>query len=176
MRKVTFSCATSLDNYIARENGSFDWIMHSDEAMELMKDFWSGIGTMIMGRKTYDIAQQNAPSSKNPNGQLETFVFSRTLEAGTRDGYTFVNIDPAEFVSGLKQGDGKDIFIMSGGSLARSLLEAGVIDEIGLNIHPILLGSGVPLFYKMKKQTDLEMIDCRSFKNGCVYVKYRVKN
>jgi len=176
MRKVTFSCATSLDNYIARENGSFDWIMHSDEAMELMKDFWSRIGTMIMGRKTYDIAQQNAPRSKKADGQLETFVFSRTLEAGTRDGYTFVNTDPAEFVRDLKQPDGKDIFIMSGGSLARSLLEAGVIDDIALNIHPILLGSGVPLFYKMKRQIDLELIDCRPLKNGCVYVKYRVKN
>ena len=65
---------------------------------------------------------------------------------------------------------------MSGGSLAKPLLEAGVIDEIGLNIHPILLGSGAPLFYRMDKQMDLELIECRQFKNGCVYVNYRVKN
>jgi riboflavin biosynthesis pyrimidine reductase len=65
---------------------------------------------------------------------------------------------------------------MSGGSLAKPLLEAGVIDEIGLNVHPILLGSGAALFYPMTKQIDLELIECRPFKNGCVYMKYKVKN
>ena len=65
---------------------------------------------------------------------------------------------------------------MGGGDLARTLFEAGVIDEIGFNIHPVLLGSGIPLFHQMKKQIDLEFIECRPFKNGCVYVLYRVKH
>ena len=176
MRKVTFSCASTLDNYIAREDGSFDWILQSEEAMELMKDFWSRIGTMIMGRKTWDITQQFSATAKKSHGDMETYVFSKTLEPGNRQGVIFMNNDPGEFVRDLKQKDGKDIFIMSGGSLLQRLLEVGVIDEIGLNIHPILLGSGAPLFYPMKKQIDLELIDCRPFKNGCVYVKYRVKN
>jgi dihydrofolate reductase len=64
---------------------------------------------------------------------------------------------------------------MGGGELAHSLLEAGLVDEIGFNIHPVLLGSGTPLFYPMKRQIDLELLDCRRFKNGCVYVMYRVK-
>ena len=176
MRKVTFGCANSLDNYIAREDGSFDWIMHSDEANQVMKDFWPRIDTMIMGRKTYDITKQFSPKSKKPHGDLETYVFSRTLKPGTRDGITFLNGDPGEFVRELKQRDGKEICIMSGGSLAKPLLEAGVIDEIGFNIHPVLLGAGAPLFYPMNKQIDLELIECRQFKNGCVYVLYRVKN
>jgi dihydrofolate reductase len=179
MRKVTFGCASTLDNYIAREDGSFDWIMHSDEANQLMKDFWPRIDTMVMGRKTWEIAQKYAPKSDRkdlPHGGLETYVFSRTLEPGTRDGMTFLKDDPAGFVRELKQKEGKEICIMSGGSLAKPLLEAGVVDEIGFNIHPILLGSGAPLFYPMKEQIGLELIECKSFKNGCVYVLYRVRN
>ncbi len=65
---------------------------------------------------------------------------------------------------------------MGGGELARSLFEAGLIDEIGFNIHPVLLGAGVPVFHPMSRQIDLELHECRAFKNGCVYVSYRVKH
>ena len=71
MRKVTFGGAISFDNFIARRDGSFDWIMHSDDAGELMKEYWQKIDTMVMGRKTYDIAMQYAPKkkkAKNPYG------------------------------------------------------------------------------------------------------------
>jgi dihydrofolate reductase len=75
----------------------------------------------------------------------------------------------------LKKADGKDICVMGGGELARSLFEADLIDEIGFNIHPVLLGSGIPLFHELKRQIDLELLECKRFKNGCVYVSYRVK-
>lgn len=181
MRKVIFGGANSLDNYIARPDGAFDWILWSDEAMELMKDFWPRFDTIVMGRKTYDVAMQNAPKtkskkSKNPYGGMQTFVFSRTLEPGERDGVEFLSEDPGKFVRKLKKRPGKDICVMGGGDLGRTLFEAGVIDEIGFNIHPVLLGSGIPLFHQMKKQIDLELIECRPMKNGCVYVLYRVKN
>ncbi len=64
---------------------------------------------------------------------------------------------------------------MGGGLLAKSLFEANLIDEIGLNVHPVLLGSGIPLFHEMNHQIDLELLDCKTFKNGCVFVSYRVK-
>jgi dihydrofolate reductase len=185
MRKVTFGCANSLDNFIAREDGSHDWLLHGEEANEIMREFWPKIDTMVMGRKTYDIAQQYAPKPKKTGkktkpkthiGQLKTYVFSRTLEPGERDDVVFLDSDPGEFVRELKQQEGKEICIMAGGDLGTALLDAGVIDEIGFNIHPVLLGSGVPLFHKMSRQIDLELIECRQFKNGCVYVKYRVKN
>lgn len=179
MRKVIFGGANSLDNYFAREDHSVDWLMWSDEAAELMKDFWPRFDCMVMGRKTYDVAVQSAPKSKgkktkNPYG-MTTYVFSRTLKAGEHDGVEIVNSDPGKFVAKLKKQKGKDICVMGGGDLAKTLFEAGVIDEIGFNIHPVLLGSGIPLFHKMKKQIDLELLECRPFKNGCVYVLYRVK-
>lgn len=189
MRKVIFGGANSLDNFIAREDGSYDWILFGEEAMELMKDMWSRFDTIVMGRKTYDVAVggsggEGAKGRKgkrekkktNPYGNIETYVFSQTLEPGERDGVTFVSDDPGKFVKRLKKEKGKDICIMGGGELAKTLFEAGVIDEIGFNIHPVLLGSGVPLFYKMKKQIDLELLECRPFKNGTVYVLYKVKN
>jgi dihydrofolate reductase len=181
MRKVTFGGANSLDNYIARSVGTFDWFLWSDVVSEMMKDLWSGFDTMVMGRKTWDVAMANAPAagkktSANPYGDMKTYVFSRTLDAGQQDGVIVVNSDPGEFVRDLKTKAGKGICIMGGGDLARSLLEAGVIDEIGFNIHPVLLGTGIPLFHPMKRRIDLDLIECRQLKNGCVYVLYRVKN
>jgi dihydrofolate reductase len=181
MRKVIFGGANSLDNYFAREDGSVDWLLWSDEVTEIMKDFWPRIDCIVMGRKTYDVATQGAPKTKgkkakNPYGDIKTYVFSRTLEPGECDGVEIVAEDPAKFVRKVKKRKGKDICIMGGGELARPLLEGGVIDEIGFNIHPVLLGSGVPLFHKMKKQIDLELLECRQMKTGCVYVLYKVKN
>jgi len=132
-----------------------------------------------MGRKTYDIAMQYAPKGKKAKSfddNMKTYVFSRTLEAGTRGGVTFLSGDPGEFVRNLKKEEGKEICILGGGDLAKTLMEAGVIDEIGFNVHPVLLGSGVPLFHEMKRQIDLELLECRPFKNGCFYVLYHVKN
>ena len=60
--------------------------------------------------------------------------------------------------------------------LAKSLFEADLIDEIGFNIHPVLLGSGIPLFYEMNRQINLELIECKQFKNGCLMASYRVKH
>ena len=181
MRKVIFGGANSLDNYIARDDGSYDWLIFDAESMELLKDMWPRFDVIIMGRKTYAIAaeqmsEQDQEQVKKLHSGVETYVFSRTMPPGELpNGYVVLNSDPAEFVRELKQKEGKDIMIMGGGELARPLLEAGVIDEIGFNIHPVLLGTGVPLFHKMSRQIDLELIDCKAFKSGCVYVLYRVK-
>lgn len=180
MRKVIFGGANSLDNFIAREDGAVDWLLWSDEVTEIMNDFWPRFDCIVMGRKTYDVAIQNTPKAKgkkakNPYGDIRTYVFSRTLKPGEQDGVEIVADDPAKFVRKLKKQKGKDICIMGGGELARPLFEARVIDEIGFNIHPVLLGSGVPLFHKMKSQIDLELLECRSMKTGCVYVSYKIK-
>jgi dihydrofolate reductase len=174
MRKVTFGGAPSLDNYFAREDGGVDWLMWSDEAAELMGDYWQTIDTVVMGRKTYEAALEMTKGKSNPYPGIKSYVFSRTLKPRKRP-VEIVSSDAVAFVRKLKKQAGKDICVMGGGELAHSLLEAGLIDEIGFNIHPVLLGSGTPLFYPMKRQIDLELLDCRRFQNGCVYVMYRVK-
>ena len=183
MRKVIFGGANSLDNYFARKDGGMDWLIWSDEVTELMNEFWPRVDCIVMGRKTFAPMMENDPppaeadQAANPYGNMKTYVFSRTLQPGvTSGGAEIVAEDAGEFVRKLKQQDGKDICVMGGGDLARSLFEAGVIDEIGFNIHPVLLGSGVPLFHEMTRQIDLELIECKPMKTGCVYVLYRVKN
>ena len=107
---------------------------------------------------------------------VATYVFSRTLPADAVTGATLVREDVADFVRTLKTQPGRDVCLMGGGELARPPFDAGLIDEIGYNIHPVLLGTGVPLYHPMTRQTDLELKECRPFKNGCVLVTYRVKH
>ncbi len=176
MRKVTFGGANSLDNMFARNDDSVDWLLWSDEAMSVMKDYWKTIDTMVMGRKTYEAGLKLSKGAKNPYPGIKCYVFSGTLKkTGEMKGFEIISEDAASFVRELKQQEGMDICVMGGGLLAKSLLEANLIDEIGLNIHPVLLGSGVPLFHEMNHQIDLELLECKPFKNGCVYVNYRVK-
>ncbi len=173
MRKVTFGGANSLDNYIARHDGAYDWILWSKEAAAYMKAYWQTIDTMLMGRKTYEVtASGGAPAMPG----IKTYVFSRTLKDIPAKGVELVREDVAKFVRDLKKQPGKDICVMGGGLLAKPLFEADLIDEIGFNIHPVLLGSGIPLFHEMKRQINLELTECQRFKNGCVLVTYRVKH
>jgi dihydrofolate reductase len=176
MRKVTFGGASSLDNYFAREDGAVDWLMWSDEAAEVMGDYWKTIDTVVMGRKTYEAARKMSKGKSNPYPGMKSYVCSRTLKASKGKSAVIISSDAVQLVRKLKKEPGKDICVMGGGKLAHSLLEAGLIDEIGFNIHPVLLGSGIPLFYAMKRQIDLELLDCKRFKNCCVCVSYRVKN
>jgi dihydrofolate reductase len=173
MRKVTFGGASSLDNYIARKDDSYDWLMWCKEAGEIMRDYWKTIDTMLMGRRTYEVALSHGPLPVH-NG-VQTYVFSRTLKQRGKKGLTFVSEDVVDFVRRLKEEDGRDICIMGGGVLAKPLFEAGLIDEIGLNIHPILLGSGIPLFHEMAHQIDLELVKSQQISNGCVFVLFRTK-
>jgi dihydrofolate reductase len=173
MRKLTFGVANSLDNYLARPDHGVDWLRWGDEAAAVMQDFWKTIDTVLMGRKTYEVAARSGQGGSSPG--ITTYVFSQTL-AEAPAGVTLVREGAAAFVRDLKAQPGKDLCLLGGGELARSLFAAGLIDELGLNIHPVLLGRGIPLFHPMDRQIDLELQECRAFQNGCVYVTYRVKH
>jgi dihydrofolate reductase len=175
MRKVTFGVANSLDNFIARNDHSVDWLLWGKEAAAFMSEFWKKIDTVLWGRKTYEVATKNGTTSLASSGRVKNYVFSRILKGKSDDSVEIISEDAAGFVRKLKRRKGKEICVMGGGELANSLLQAGVIDEIGFNIHPVLLGSGIPLFLPMKRQVNLKLRECRPFKNGCVLVLYDVK-
>lgn len=175
MRKVVFGGANSLDNYFARKDDSFDWIMWSDEAAKIMADYFKSFDTIVMGRRTYEVARKHSKGDGSSPG-MKTYVFSRTLKPRANKKLEITSEDVVEFIRRIKQEDGKDICIMGGGLLAKPLFEADLIDEIGFNIHPVLLGSGIPLFHEMDHQIDLELKECKTFKNGCVLVTYQVKH
>jgi dihydrofolate reductase len=183
MRKVKYFVANSLDNFIARRDGSVDWLfMDGDYGM---REFFSSIDAVLLGRKTYEIAlglSPPKPKSKKSAGKrasksaTKTYVFSRTMKDRDDDGVTIISENAGEFVRTLKNQAGKDIWLMGGGELARYLFAEKLVDEIGLNIHPVLLGAGIPLFNEIGKQLDLELLDCKAHKNGCVQVTYRVRD
>ncbi len=111
MRKVIFGGANSLDNYIAREDGSYDWILWGDEAAELMKDMWSRFDTIVMGRKTYDVAaggsaKTKRKKAKNPYGDMRSIVFSRTLKPAEHDGVEIIADDPGKVHQKAEAGKG----------------------------------------------------------------------
>ena len=171
MRTVVFGGASTLDNFIARPDGGVDWILWGKEAAALMAEFWPRFDTIVMGRKTFEFAQRFGQTGGYPG--MANYVFSRTL-SGVPAGVTLVRDDAAEFIRGLKGAPGKDICVMGGGEFAHALFEADVIDEVGLNIHPVLLGQGVPLFHRMTRDIRLELERSRQLSNGCVLVNYRV--
>jgi dihydrofolate reductase len=172
MRKVTFGGASSLDNFIARKDDAVDWLLWNEEVSEITQSFWETIDTVVMGRRTYEVA---ARSGTGAYPGVRNYVFSRTIKESSDGSLTFVSEDAAAFVKRLKNEAGKGICVMGGGLLAKSLFEADLIDEVGLNIHPVLLGSGIPLFYEMPRQIDLELIKSQPLKNGCMLLTYQVK-
>jgi dihydrofolate reductase len=173
MRTVTYGAACSLDGFIAPADGSMDWLHFSRDVQEFMKTYWASIDTMLMGRKTWEFAAAQGGSGGGSMRGITTYIFSRTLTSVGR-GAHLVREDAGEFVRQLKQQPGKDICVMGGGELAQSLFAAGVIDEVGLNVHPILLGSGVPFFRDAGRRIALELTESRVIDGGCVLSTYRV--
>jgi dihydrofolate reductase len=173
MRKVMFGGANSLDNYITGPDEAIDWLRWSDDAAAISAASFTGVDTMLMGRKTFEFAQRMGGGPATPG--VTTYVFSRTL-AAVPEGVELVREDAAGFVRALKARPGGNIIAMGGGELGTALIEGGVVDEIGLSIHPILLGGGTLLFHKLSRPVELELIEARPIARECVFVRYRVRN
>ena len=140
-RLVRYQVAVSLDGFIAGPNGEYDWIV-MDPAIDfaaLFKEF----DTVIMGRKTYELATAQGGHGAMPG--MTVVVFSRTLPPAVYKGVRIVNDDPRDVVAALKAKPGRDIWLFGGGELFRSLLTAGLVDTVEVGVMPVLLGSGIPL-------------------------------
>jgi dihydrofolate reductase len=172
MRKVTLGLANSLDNYIARTDGACDWLLWDDETAAVSSVYLQTVDTFLIGRKTYEVMLANGTTSY-PG--FQHYVFSRTLPKSTDPNVEVIGEDAAAFVARLKREAGKGLCLYGGGELARSLFVAHLIDEIVLNIHPVLLGSGVPLFYEMPQPMALELLESKPCQRGNIIVTYRVK-
>lgn len=185
MRKVTLGLANSLDNYIARKDGGYDWIHWNKEVADISAKFMKTVDALLIGRKTYDVmlaaGQTSYPGLKNyvfSRSQKKREALKKRLAAKKKPdrNVEIVTEDAAKFVSELKKKKGRGIVVFGGGEFARCLFEADLIDEVVLNIQPVLLGSGIPLFHEMRKQIDLELLDCKILKGGNLAVSYRVKH
>jgi dihydrofolate reductase len=175
MRKVIYGGASSLDGFFTDRNGSVDWLIYGKQVEAIMRESWATTDTILLGRKTWEWAASQPGPDESAFTGIKSYVFSRTLTSIPDKKAQLVTSDAGDFVRKLKSEPGKDIIVMSGGNFAASLLKAGVVDEVGLNIHPVLLGAGPPAFLDAGGRIDLELTDTRQLDGGCVYVKYIVK-
>ncbi len=169
MRRVRYSVAMSLDGYIAGPKGEADWITMDPEV-----DFtaiFSQFDTILVGRRTFDVmvaaGRASAPGMK-------TIVFSRTLRQEDHPEVAIVMDGQREAVAALKAGPGKDIWLFGGGSLFRSLAEAGLVDTVEVGIVPILLGAGVPLLPGLENRIKLSLTAHRVHRSGIVSLEYSI--
>ena len=172
MRKLTYVAACSLDGYIARSNGRVDWLHWSADVQRLTAAYWTRVDTVLMGRKTYDAARA---LGQGAYPAVTNYVFSRTLRESPEPGVHLVRENATAFVAQLKGEPGGEICVMGGGQLAHTLLQADLVDEVGVNIQPVLLGAGIPMFPGLPREIRLELIQAETLEGGCVYALYTVQ-
>lgn len=170
MRKVVLGVGISLDGYIARPDGSLDFLhVKSDYSMA---EFFRTIDIGVAGRKTLDAAIALNGGKYDGHG-LDFYVFSRSPQARKLKGVTFTSRPPAEVVAEIRSRPGKDIWLAGGGELAREFLAADLVDELYLGIVPALLGEGIPLFPPRFPERKFELIENKTWSKGLIALKYR---
>ena len=171
MRQLRYSVAASLDGYIAGPKGEFDWIVIDPEIdFEAM---YAGFSGLVMGRRSYDVFVGTG-GAVGPG--LPTYVYSRRLAEGERDGVTFVR-DAVSHVRRLKKArDAKPLWLWGGGNLFRELARAGLVDGVEVAIIPVILGGGIPLLPAPGPRLSLKLRAHRLYaKTGTLFVEYDVR-
>ncbi|MBX2999868.1 MAG: dihydrofolate reductase [Caldilineaceae bacterium] len=175
--KTTVYIATSLDGFIARENGDLDWLPGIEDA-ETGEDygykaFMDSVDVLVMGRNTYEIVSSFDPW---PYGDKRVIVLSRTLTQIPEKAPKTVELrssSPVELVNELREAGVGHAYI-DGGKVIQSFLNAGLIQEMIITRIPVLIGSGIPLFGPLAQDVALQHVETLSYANGLVQSKYRV--
>jgi dihydrofolate reductase len=173
MRKVILGAGITLDGCIARPDGSVDYLHMTKEGAKDFGDFFKTIDTIVMGRKTLEVAIALSGGSYKSPIAAPTYVFSRTQPPGERDGAIFTSQSPTAWLRKIRARPGKHIFHMGGGELARSFLRADLIDELSLGIVPILLGRGIPFFPAGFPQRDFTLVENKTYSKSQISLTYR---
>lgn len=168
-RRLRYQVAMSLDGFIARPNGEYDWIV-MDPAIDFAALF-EEFDTAVMGRKTFEVTTAQGGDGAMPG--LDVVVFSRTLPVTERPGIRITNEDPGKIVAALKAKPGRDIWLYGGGELFRALLDAGLVDTVEVAVIPVLLGAGIPLL-PSGATTKLILADHKTLPSGIVALSYSV--
>jgi dihydrofolate reductase len=179
-RRIILDLAVTLDGYIEGPKGEVDWCIMDPEMGFI--DFLNQIDTILYGRKSYDLWGQYSP--KNDDSDIEKemwnlvhskekYVFSRTRKR-TDQNITLINNHIPEEINKLKDMPGKNIWLYGGASLITTFLNLGLVDELRLSVHPVVLGEGKPLFIDIKQRMNLKLVNTRSFSSGVVQLCYHL--
>ena len=170
MRKVILGVAVSLDGFIEGPKGEYDWCFTDQDYG--MSDFLKRVDSTFVGRKTYEMSLgMEGGNAAFP--QLKEYVFSTTLNH-VKKGSVLIKNDIQEQVEKIKRDSGKDIWLFGGARLTTSLMNLGLVDEVWVAIHPIILGAGKPLFNDIKGRVKLKLLDTKTYNTGLVSVVYEI--
>lgn len=172
MRKIIVYIATSADGYIARPDGSVDWLDRPEEAGDYgMAEFYESIDTILWGRKTYDFGLRHGPGFDQGK---TNYVFSRRGLDSLAPGVELVDEPVAELGERLRAQEGQDVWMMGGAELIGSFLDEGQIDEFIVHVIPILIGEGIPLVAPRHRSIPLELLSSQEYEDGVVRLHYRI--
>jgi len=179
MRRIKMFIASSLDGFIAREDGSIDWLFTDNDYG--YQEFYQSVDAVIMGRKTFEKGLELG-GGINPTKDKKNYVFSRDQRPSNGkekdddddDEVEFVGHDIIEFVERLVNSSGKDIWLVGGSEIISLLLKANLLHDIILSIHPKILGKGIPLFKNIRKEMNLKLINCNAYDSGLIQLHYIV--
>lgn len=175
MRRIIESTLVSLDGVVSDPGR---WAMEYRDA-EVVGDALARLGdtdTLLLGRGVYQAFAATWPGQNNPFADrmntIRKLVFSASLESADWSNSTLVRGDSLAEVEKLKKGEGGDIALFGHGRFAQSLLEAGLIDELRLSVHPVLAGSG-SLFFSEGEKKGLKLVGTRVLGTGVVVLCYQ---
>jgi dihydrofolate reductase len=178
-RKIIVYIATSADGYIARPNGDVEWLNRRPRTVDYgMRTFYRTIDTILWGRKTYDWVldyhKGRGRKGRMFDPKLANYVFSRKPAKRAMLGVEFASEPVKAFAQRLRATPGKHIWMMGGGELIASFLDAGEIDEFDIHIIPTLIGEGIPLVAPRHRDVPLRLRSARKYPDGVVRLRYEV--
>ncbi len=181
MKKLIYYVATTVDNYIAHENGSAEGFINEGAHIQDFFDSLASFDSVLMGKNTYEYGFQFGMKMGEPAYapyHLKNYIFSRSMRFESNEQVQLVDTDEVAFIQKLKQNgsdNGKPIWLCGGGAFAGYLLENELIDELILKVHPIIFGNGIPLFGQSTKSVGLTLYETRSFDSGVSVQSYRIR-
>ncbi|HWJ22206.1 MAG TPA: dihydrofolate reductase family protein, partial [Gemmatimonadaceae bacterium] len=169
MRRVKYFVAMSLDAQLAGPHGEIDWLF--TDGHYGAKEFFATVDTALVGRRTYEFML----SMGERTAGMTTYVFSRTLKPADYPEVTIVADGVVELVAALRARDaGRDIWLVGGGALFGTLLDAGLVDDVQVAVHPIILGPGLPFVEGATKRAPLRLRGVKQYGNGLLALDYEV--
>lgn len=179
-RKIVAYLAVSADGYIARPDGDVEWLNRRPHTIDYgFAKFTASVDTILLGRGTYDWAAKylrKHPGTPVFDPRMANYVFTRKAPPPKRalPGVQFTSESPKVCARRLRSQSGKNIWMMGGGQLVASFLDAGEIDEFDLHVIPVLIGEGIPLIAPRHRDIELRLIATKTYADGVVRLRYEV--